>query len=57
MAKDGITRFFIVHDIDGIKVIQIRNDQIIKMRYALDEKDAQIIRNQFVNEFWGFALN
>lgn len=48
-----ITTFEITNDKKGILVSQKRGGKVIRETYAVDDRDAKLIRIAWVNEFWG----
>lgn len=40
-----------------IRVIKKYGNRIEKQQVCLTPKDAKVLRNYWVNEFWGFKLN
>ena len=52
-----VTLFEITTDEKGILVTKKRGDKILKETYALNDAHAEMIRNEWVNEFWGHRLN
>jgi hypothetical protein len=52
-AVGYITEFIV----DGNDVYMIFNNKIIKERHCSTHDEAEAIRTELVNEFWGFRLN
>ncbi len=53
-----LTTFEITTDKKGILVSKKRGDKVLKETYALSAEHANIIRDQWINQFWGFpAIN
>ena len=53
----NITTFNIETDQIGLKVVQRKGKKIVRESYVISKKDAEKVRNQFINEFWGNQLN
>ena len=53
----GVTLFEIRTNETGILVTKKRGDKVLKETYALNDAHAQEIRNNWVNEFWGYRLS
>lgn len=55
--KNNLTYFEIIETYQDIKIIAHRNDNTFRETYCLDREQAELIRGDWVNEFWGFKLN
>ena len=43
--------------VEGNDVYMVLNNKIVKERHCSSHEEAENIRTELVNEFWGFRLN